>query len=190
MHSTCRGSYADLSGPGVYLSRVMANTHTHTTDRPEARPITYGNGRARLTFLPRSILPTRPFPVALCLSFFLSPSLCLRPSVCLVPRSRSPSPSSNALIAPENRGLSQHERSVNPRPLVFSTFCLPLTRVSAPPSSLARRFLRYFWARVCLPAPRPLLSISFEIPPDQDRPAGSSITPRRARHPLISSNAG
>lgn len=79
LHSTCHGSYTDLSSLGVYLSRVMANTHTHTNTYTNSRPArspatTYGNGQARLTFLPRSILPTRPFPVVLSfsLSFYLS----------------------------------------------------------------------------------------------------------------------
>lgn len=103
--------------------------------------------------LPRSLLP--PFPrVSIFLSSF--------------PRS------SNALIAAENRGLSQHERSMNPRPLMFSTFYLPLTHNFLSPS-LTCCFLRYFCTRVCLLVSL-LPSISFEIPLDQNRFTASSIT--------------
>lgn len=109
--------------------------------------------------LPRSLLSVlsiRPFFVSLSLSLF--------------PFSRS----SNALIAAGNRGLSQHERSMNPRPLVFSTFYLPPTRSFLPPS-LACCFLRYFCTRVCLLVFL-LSSISFEILLDQNRFTASSIT--------------
>lgn len=65
--------------------------------------------------------------------------------------------SSNALIAAGNRGLSQHERSMNSRPLMFSTFYLPLIRGFLSPS-LACCFLRYFCAHVCL-----LVSLFFPL---------------------------
>lgn len=119
---------------GLFISSYGKHTHHRPT-----RPITYGNGRARLTFLPRSILSTRLSPrpsVLFSLSLFFTLPLCLLllllylsvclsscPSICFccsVSRSHSFAP--NVLIAAENRGLSQHERSVNPRPLVFSTF--------------------------------------------------------------------
>lgn len=59
---TPRLATADLSGPGVYLSGLMANTH-HLTG---PRPITYGNGRARLTFFLFLVLSfLRPFSVSL-----------------------------------------------------------------------------------------------------------------------------
>jgi len=126
----------------------------------EARPITYGNGRGHdWLFSSPSLSPFRA----------LYPPF-LRLSLSLFPFSRS----SNALIAAGNRGLSQHERSMNPRPLVFSTFYLPPTRSFLPPS-LACCFLRYFCTRVCLLVFL-LSSISFEISLGQNRFTASSIT--------------
>lgn len=209
LHSTCHGSYTDLSSLGVYLSRVMANTHTHTNTYTNSRlarspATTYGNGQARLTFLPRSILPTRPFPVVLSfsLSFYLSIffSICssARPPVHLSIRLFFSLPLFLCLDIVQCSYCGRESRPITTRTirepstpcvlhlLSFSNPCFSSLLLPRPLFSPAFLTARVFTGPS--PLTPPLGAISFEILPDQNRAAASSITPLRAKYPLISTD--